>query len=201
MELMNGEFNNFLRQIERLRANCIRQHRTDKNADATRIAYENVMDLIQNSVIYDGYNYRPGYGKGINNFELESRRIFHGDCKINFEEQVKVGSGHIVDGLIPLKGSPIVLEFDGYRHETEEEKERDRNRDEILAVRGYKVERFPEEIIKHDRSLLMTSLLNALYSVKRRNKNRKVPQLPAPKREVPQLPVPKRDPPRGLFLT
>jgi very-short-patch-repair endonuclease len=177
----DGEFNNLRAQIEREKENCIRQHKIDRNADAKRIAYDKVLDLIDNSTMYNGYNERTGYVRELSGTEIEGRRIVHSEYKINFEEQVKTGSGHIVDGLIHRGKKWIALEFDSaYYHSTEEQKERDRKKDAALAMHGYKVVRIPEKIIKNknDRSQLMTILLDALYDVKRGNNKVEVPKLP-----------------------
>jgi very-short-patch-repair endonuclease len=146
----NGESNNLRAQIEREKENCIRQHKINRNADAKRIAYEKVLDLIDNSIMFNGYNERTGYsreisyGREISSTELEAREIVHGEFKINFEEQVRLAEGHLVDAYIPIEKKWIVLEFDGaYWHRTEEQKVRDREKDAALTMYGYKVVRIP----------------------------------------------------------
>lgn len=127
-------------QIEREIENCIMQHGIDRHADVKRIAYEKVLDLIDNSEMFNGYNKRSGYGRDLSNTELEARRIVHGEFKINFEEQIKLtrnGFRYLVDGLIPMKGKEkdIVLEFDSdYWHSTDEQKEKDRYKDSKLIA-------------------------------------------------------------------
>ena len=151
----DGEFNNLRAQIEREKEICIRQHKIDRNADAKRIAYEKVLDLIDNSIMFNGYNERTGYGREISSTELEAREIVHSEFKINFEEQVKSRPGYLIDGIIPIENNCIVLEFDGaYWHRTEEQKVRDREKDVALTMYGYKVVRIPEKIIKSDKSRL-----------------------------------------------
>jgi very-short-patch-repair endonuclease len=171
--LWGGEFNSFRGQIKREIENCIRQHRRDKNADAKRTAYEKVLDLIDSSVMFNGYNERSGYGRDLSGLELDARRMIHGTFKINFEEQIRLGGGQLVDGLIPLEKNPIVLEFDGWRHGIDEQKERDKKKDNILTMYRYKVLRFPEKTIQNDRSQIMTLILDAFYNMKRNN-NKKI---------------------------
>jgi len=173
-----GEPNYLRGQIEREIEKCIRQHKVDRNADAKRTAYEKILDLMDNSTMFNGYNERAGYGRDLSNTELEARRIVHSDFKINFEEQVRVG-GYLMDGLVKIGREEIDLEFDGgYWHRTEEQKERDRLRDTALTNRGYKVVRIPEQIIKNDKSQFKTLVLDALFNVKRSNNKIEVPKLP-----------------------
>jgi very-short-patch-repair endonuclease len=179
MSSWTGEFDILRAQIEREKENCIRQHKIDRNADAKRIVYEKVLDLIDNSIMFNGYNERSGYRKDKSNMELEARRKIHGDCKVNFEEQVQLTAGvnyrYVVDGLLPGK-KPVVLEFDSpYWHSTPEQKEYDNRKDVILSNHGYRVQRIPQRVIENDKSLLMTLLLNAFYNVKNNSKKTELP--------------------------
>ena len=133
------------------------------------------MDLIDNTVILNGYNERSGYNRDLSSLELEARRIIHGEFKINFEEQIRIGGRYLVDGLIPLEKNPVVLEFDGWRHGIEEQKERDQKKDATLSLYKYSVVRIPEKTIKDDKSSLRTSMLDALYGVKCPTKKKVVP--------------------------
>lgn len=173
-----GEPNYLKGQIEREIENWTRQHKVDRNADAKRIICEQVLDLMDNSNIFNGYNERAGYGRDLSNTELEARRIVHGEFKINFEEQVR-DRGYLIDGVLTIGKKDIALEFDGgYWHRTDEQKERDKMRDTVLTNRGYKVVRIPEQIIKNDKSKFKSLLLDALFNVKRNNNKIKVPKLP-----------------------
>lgn len=174
-----GEFIKLRAQIEREKEYCIRQHKIDRHADAKRTVYEKVLDLIDSSIMFNGYNERSGYGRDLSTIELEARRIMHGEFKINFEEQIRLASRHLVDGVIPIEKNYIVLEFDGaYWHSKEEDKERDRKKDSDMTRYGYKVIRIPQKIIENDKSRFMTLLLNALYNVKHSNMKKEAPQLP-----------------------
>ena len=176
----NGEFDIFRAQIEREKENCIRQHKIDRNADAKRIVYEKMLDLIDNSIMFNGYNEHSGYRKDKSSMELQARRIIHGDCKVNFEEQVQLTNrshySYVVDGLI-LGKKPVVLEFDSaYWHSTPEQKEYDNRKDVMLSeYGGYRVQRIPQRVIENDKSRLMTLLLNALYNVKNNSKKTELP--------------------------
>jgi very-short-patch-repair endonuclease len=176
MAVWNGECNYLRGHIEKEIESCTKQHVIDKCADAKRTAFEKVLDLMDNSTMFNGYNERSGYGRDLSSTELAARRIVHGENKINFEEQIGIrvqGYRCIVDGLIPIGRKQIVLEFDSdYWHRTEEQKERDSNKDSILVESGYKVVRVSEQIIKNDKSQFKTLLLDALFDVKRSTKRR-----------------------------
>ncbi|MDD3984241.1 MAG: DUF559 domain-containing protein [Aliarcobacter sp.] len=69
---------------------------------------------------------------------------------INFRSQVPTRSGFVLDFLI---GESLVIEVDGPCHDGSKNKRRDRGRDRILRIGGYKVHRLsykrmqtPEEI-------------------------------------------------------
>jgi very-short-patch-repair endonuclease len=119
--------------------------------------------------MFNGYNARSGYGRDLSSTELAARRIVHGENKINFEEQIKLcvpGYRCIVDGLISMGSKQIALEFDSdYWHRTEEQKEKDSNKDSILIENGYKVVRVSEQIIKNDKSRFKTPSFLMLCSM------------------------------------
>ena len=79
MAVWNGEAKFLRGHIEKEIESCTRQHRIDKYADAKRTTFEKVLDLMDNSIIFNGYNERSGYGRDLSSTELAARRIVHGE--------------------------------------------------------------------------------------------------------------------------
>jgi very-short-patch-repair endonuclease len=180
--LWNGESKSIERQIKEKIDYCVSQHGIVKYADAKRTAYEEILDLVSNHcIIFNGDNLKSHWGRDITQLELTARRIIHNEFKINCEEQVKLIDRYTVDGLIETEGKSIALEYDGYHHSTNEQKEKDRHRDSMLfEYGGYKVLRIPSDIIYSNKPYFRTILLDALYHVKR-NKKIEVPMQPVAK--------------------
>ena len=179
--LWNGEpkliERHFIKEIEKWTS----LHALDRSADAKRVANEVALDYIRNCVTFDGYNDRSGWGRDLTGLEQTARKIVHDDFRINCEEQVRIrvlSSRYIVDGLIHLKGKDVVLEYDSdYYHGTEEQKEKDSYKDFQLTHYGrYNVVRVSEEIIKNEKPIFMSRVLDAMHSIRQR-KNKVSKQL------------------------
>jgi very-short-patch-repair endonuclease len=151
-----------------------RQHGIDRFANAKRIASEEILELLTNqSVMFNGNNFRIGYGKDLNRFELKVRELVHDEFRINCEEQVQIsirGRRYVVDGLIELKGKCVVLEYDSdYYHSTEQQKQKDQDKDFTLTeFGGYTVLRISEDIIKNEKSRFRSHILDAMYGIKQK---------------------------------
>jgi very-short-patch-repair endonuclease len=178
--LWTGESKSIERQIREKIDYCVSQHGIDKYADAKRTTYEEILDLLSNHcIIFNGDNLRGHWGRDKTQLELTAHRIIHNEFKINCAEQIKVLDRYTVDGLIETEGKSIALEYDGYHHSTDEQKEKDRHRDSMLIEYGrYKVLRIPADIIYNNKPYFRTILLDALYDVKHSTKKREAPQLP-----------------------
>jgi hypothetical protein len=129
--------------------------------------------LTMETIIFDGNNFKCGYQGDQSRLELMARKIIHENFMINCEEQVQLivkGERFVVDGLITLKGKEVVLEYDSeYYHSTEQQKERDNYKDHILTeYGGYIVVRIPEDIIKYEKPIFRSRLLDAMHGIKQR---------------------------------
>jgi very-short-patch-repair endonuclease len=140
---------------------------------------------MDNCVMFNGYNDRTGYGRDISSNEVEARRIVHGEFKINYEERIKLSGldyRYVVDGYIPAGRKKIVLEFDSdYWHRTEQQKEKDSDKNFILTENGYEVVRVSENLIKSNKSQFKTLILDALFGGNRYAKKREALRLPVVK--------------------
>ena len=175
MALLNGETEFIMREVRERIEECTRQHRIDKYADAKRIAYEEILDLLENHcILFNGNNVRCIRNRDLSTLERAARRIIHDEFKINCEEQIQLSGSYYdytVDGLISTgRGKDVVLEYDGYWHGTYEQKVKDRHKDSVLTEEGYDVLRIPEHLIKNDKSQFKTLILDALYGVKHGSK-------------------------------
>lgn len=194
LALLGGECQYIERHIKERIEHYANRHGKDNHADAKRIAYEEILDLLANHcTMFDGENLKSYWGKDMTQLERTARRTIH-DFNINCEEQVRIpiiSHRSIVDGLIHTKGKSIVLEYDGqYHHTLEKQKEKDEYKDFMLTeYGGYKVLRIPYDII-YDTSRFRTILLDALYGVRSGAKKANALRLPV-----------KKEAPCGLFLT
>jgi hypothetical protein len=96
-----GEYYYLRGQVEWEIRNCTREHGVNRYANERRVAYEKELELMDNCVMFNGYNNRTGYGRDMSSTEVEARRIVHGEFKINYEEQIKLSGPdyhYVVDG-------------------------------------------------------------------------------------------------------
>jgi very-short-patch-repair endonuclease len=172
--LWSNESKMIERQVDRKIEYYVRQHGIDRYADAKRNAYEEVRHLLtKESIIFDGNNSTSGYSGDLSKLEQMARKTIHEDFMINCEEQVRLivqGEHFVVDGLILLKRTKVVVEYDSaYYHSSSRQKQRDEYKDYMLAkYGGYTVVRIPENIINHEKPDFRSRLLDAMCGIKQR---------------------------------
>jgi very-short-patch-repair endonuclease len=91
-------------------------------------------------------------------WEIVRGKKFHG---LKFRRQ-QIIDGFIVDFYCDSLG--LCVEIDGSIHDTEEQSEYDKNRDEVLALRGLKVLRFTNDELFNEPDVVVEKLKNELCS-------------------------------------
>jgi very-short-patch-repair endonuclease len=92
-------------------------------------------------------------------WEMVRGKKFHG---LKFWRQ-QIIDGFIVDFYCDSLG--LCVEIDGSVHDTEEQSEYDKERDEVLAQRGLKVLRFTNDVVLDDQDAVVEMLEREMGSV------------------------------------